>query len=45
MKPVISKDNIKLKGQDWLIMGKDVKDIERAEFLTRYCQKNFNWRQ
>ncbi len=35
MKPFISKDYINLKGQDYLIIGKDVKDVERAETFAR----------
>lgn len=38
MKPIIARDYINLKGQDYLIIGKDVKDVkyvERAETIAR----------
>lgn len=35
MKPFIAKDNINLKGQNCLIIGKDVKYVERAETIAR----------
>lgn len=45
MKPIIARDYINLKGQNYLIIGKDVKYVERAETIARHLQKNFNWRR
>lgn len=45
MKPFIAKDNINLKGQDYLIIDKDIKDLKEQKLLQDICQKNFNWRR
>jgi hypothetical protein len=35
MKPIIARDYINLKGQDYLIIDKNVKYVERAETIAR----------
>lgn len=35
MKPIIARDYINLKGQDYLIIDKNVKYVESAETIAR----------